>query len=142
MKTEYRVTFRSMIGMAVVLSLTSLFLIWCGISYRKPFLFILGIFFLVLLLVIRFRFKVVVDEKEIECTGFFTKQTIEFVDIVHSGWMYKHGYSRDKFYGSFVYEILSKNTCIRINFKLFPLDSMSKVIEMLENLPHKSAPNN
>lgn len=97
---------------------------------------------MVLLLVIRFRFKVVVDEKEIECTGFFTKQTIEFVDIVHSGWMYKHGYSRDKFYGSFVYEILSKNTCIRINFKLFPLDSMSKVIEMLENLPHKSAPNN
>jgi len=98
-----------------------------------------GILLFVLLFVIHFRFKVVVDEKQIEYTGFFTTKVIVFSDIVHSGWMFEHGYSKDRFYGSFVYEILSKNNRIKINFRLFPLDLISKVIEMLEALPGKSA---
>jgi hypothetical protein len=98
--------------------------------------------FLALLFAIRYRLKVVVDEKQIVYTGFFTTKTILFSDIVHSGWMFEHGYSRDRFYGSLVYEILSNKACIRINFRLFPLDLMNNVIEMIESLPHKSFRNN
>ena len=141
-KMEYRVTFKSMFGMALVLSIFAFSLIGSGILYKKSLLFIFGIMFLALLFLIRSRFKVVVDEGQIEYTGFFKTKVIPFSDIIHSGWMFEHGYSRDKFYGSFMYEILSKKDCIRINFRLFPLDSMSKTIEMLENLHGKSATNN
>jgi len=126
-----------MIGLVLVLSLISFLCIGSAILYNKPSFVIPGILLLALLSVIRIRFKVVVDERQIEYTGFFTTKVILFSDIVHSGWMFEHGYSRDKFYGSFVYEILSKNNRIKINFRLFPLDLMRKVIEMLERLPHK-----
>lgn len=134
---ECSVTFKSMLGMAFVLSLFAFFLIGGALFYKKPLLFIPGILFLVLLFLIRFRFKVVVDEKQIEYTGFFTTKVIMFSDIVHSGWMFEHGYSRDRFYGSFMYEILSKNNCIKINFRLFPLDLMKNVLDTIECLPHK-----
>jgi hypothetical protein len=98
--------------------------------------------FLALLFIIRFRFKIIVDEKQIEYTGFFTKKVIPFTDILHTGWMFEHGFSRDRFFGSFVFEILSKHDCIKINFRLFSLDSMSNVIKMLEGLPDKSARDN
>jgi hypothetical protein len=110
---EYRVTFKGMLSLALVISILAL-------------------------AIIRIRFKVIVDEKQIEYTGFFATKVILFSDIVHSGWMFEHGYSRDRFYGSLVYEILSKNNRIKINFRLFPLGSMSKAIEMLENLRDKS----
>ncbi len=94
-----------------------------------------GFLLFALLVAIRIRFKVVLDEKQIEYTGFFATKVILFSDIVHSGWMFEHGYSRDRFYGSFVYEILSKNNRIKINFRLFPLDLMTTLIQILENLP-------
>jgi hypothetical protein len=48
--------------------------------------------------------------------------------------MFEHGYSRDRFFGSLSYEILSNDTCIRINFRLFSLDSMKEEIKVLESL--------
>jgi hypothetical protein len=141
-KTQYNVTFKSMLGLALVLSMFSFVFIGGAIIYKKPLLVIPGFLLFALLAVIRFKFKIVVDEKQIEYTGFFTTKVIHFSDIVHSGWMFEHGHARDRLYGSFVYEILSINDCIKINFRLFPLDSMEKVIEMLERLPHKSARNN
>jgi hypothetical protein len=137
-KTQFNVTFRSMLGLALVLSIFAVLFIGNAILYKKPLHVVPGILLFALLVVIRIRFKVIVDEKQIEYTGFFTTKVVRFSDIVHSGWMFKHGYSRDRFYGSFVYEILSKNDCIRVNFRLFPLDTMGKVIEMIENLPRKS----
>jgi hypothetical protein len=131
---EYRVTFKSMFGLTLLLSIFGFSFIAYTILYKKPSLIIPGVLLFVLLVVIRFRFKVVVDKKQVSYTGFFTTKVIMFSDIVHSGWMFEHGYSRDRFYGSFVYEILSKNTCIKINFRLFPIDTMSKVIETLEGL--------
>ena len=109
-----------------------------AILYEKPLFVIPGVLLIALLVIIRSRFKVVVDDKQIEYTGFFPTKVILFSDIVHSGWMFEHGYSRDRFYGSFVYEILSKNNRIKINFRLFPLDLMKKVLDTIENLPHKS----
>jgi hypothetical protein len=134
---EYRVTFKSMLSLALVISILALALIGNAILYKQALLVIPGILLIVLLVAIRIRFKVVLDEKQIEYTGFFATKVILFSDIVHSGWMFEHGYSRDRFYGSFVYEILSKNNSIKINFRLFPLDLMGKVIEMLEKLPLK-----
>jgi hypothetical protein len=127
-----------MLGMSLVLSIIIVLLTLCGIIYRNILLLTFGVMFLVLLFAIRYRLKVVVDEKQIVYTGFFTTKAILFSDIVHSGWMFEHGYSRDRFYGSLVYEILSNKACIRINFRLFPLDLMNNVIEMIESLPHKS----
>jgi hypothetical protein len=135
---EYRVTFKGMLSLALVISILALALIGNAILYKQALLVIPGILFIVLLVAIRIRFKVLLDEKQIEYTGFFTTKVILFSDIVHSGWMFEHGYSRDRFYGSLVYEILSKNNRIKINFRLFPLDTMGKVIEMIENLPRKS----
>jgi hypothetical protein len=141
MKTEYNVTFKSMFGLALVLSIFAFSFIGIAILYKKPLLVFLGILLIVLLVAIRSRFKVVVDEKQIEYTGFFPTKVIKFTDIIHSGWMFEHGYSRDRFYGSFVYEILSEKSCIKINFRLFPLDLMKKVIDTIESLPHKSISN-
>jgi len=138
-KTQFNVTFKSMLGLSLVLSIFAFLFLGSAILSKKPLLVVPGILLFVLLFVIHFRFKVVVDEKQIEYTGFFTTKVIIFSDIVHSGWMFEHGYSKDRFYGSFVYEILSKNNRIKINFRLFPLDLISKVIEMLEALPGKSA---
>ena len=132
---EYRVTFKSMLGLALVLSIFAISFIGNAILYKQPLLVVPGVFLFALLFIIRIRFKVVVDDKQIEYTGFFQTKVILFSDIVHSGWMFEHGYSRDRFYGSFVYEILSKNNRIKINFRLFPLDLMTTLIQILENLP-------
>jgi hypothetical protein len=140
-KTQYNVTFKSMFGFALVLSIFAFSFIGSSILYKRPLLVVPGILLIVLLVIIRIRFKVVLDEKQIEYTGFFTKKAILFSDIVHSGWMFEHGYSRDRFYGSFAYEILSKNNRIKINFRLFPLDLMKKVLDTIEKLPHKSISN-
>jgi len=137
-KMEYRVTFKSMFGLALILSVFAFLFIGNAIFYKKPMLVIPGVLLIALLVVIRIRFKVVVDEKQIEYTGFFATKVILFSDIGHSGWMFEHGYSRDRFYGSFVYEILSKNNRIKINFRLFPLDLMKKVLELIENQSGKS----
>jgi hypothetical protein len=131
-----------MLGLALVLSIFAFLFMGSAILYKKLSFVIPGILLFALLIVIRFKFKVVIYEKQIEYTGFFTKKVVLFSDIVHSGWMFEHGYSRDRLYGSFVYEILSKHECIRINFRLFPLDLMRKIIEMIENLPDKSARHN
>jgi hypothetical protein len=135
---EYRVTFKSMFGFALVLSIFAISFIGNAILYKQPLLVVPGVLLLALLVVIRVRFKVVIEERQIEYTGFFATKVILFSDIVHSGWMFEHGYSRDRLYGSFVYEILSNNNRIKINFRLFPLDLMKKVLDILEGLPHKS----
>jgi hypothetical protein len=134
-KMEYRVTFKSMFGFALVLSIFAIAFIGNAILYKQPLLVVPGIFLIALLVIIRIRFKVVLDEKQIEYTGFFATKVILFSDIVHSGWMFEHGYSKDRFYGSFAYEILSENNRIKINFRLFPLDLMTTLIQRLENLP-------
>ncbi len=133
-------TYKSMFGMALVLSIIAFFLIGTGILYQKPFLFIFGIVFVALLFAIRYRLKVVVDNEQIAYTGLFTTKVIKFADIIHTGWLFEHGHSKDRFFGSFVYEILSKNNCIKINFRLFSLDLMKSVIDTLENLSKKLPP--
>jgi len=126
-----------MFGLALVLSIFAFSLIGNAILYKQPLFVVPGVLLFALLVAIRIRFKVVLDEKQIEYTGFFATKVMLFSDIVHSGWMFEHGYSRDRFYGSFVYEILSKNNRIKINFRLFPLDLMKKVLDTIESLPHK-----
>jgi len=142
MKMQYRVTFKSMFGVALVLSLIAFFLILGGILYQKLFLVIFGIIFVALVFAIRSRLKIIVDNNQIVYTGLFTTKIITFVDIIHTGWLFEHGHSRDRFYGSFIYEILSQRDSIRINFRLFSLDSMKIVIDMLENLPAKPSAHN
>ena len=126
-----------MFGLALVLSIFAFSLIGNAILYKQPLFVVPGVLLFALLVAIRIRFKVVLDEKQIEYTGFFATKVMLFSDIVHSGWMFEHGYSRDRFYGSFVYEVLSKNNRIKINFRLFPLDLMKKVLDTIESLPHK-----
>ena len=109
-----------MIGFALVLSIFAFLFIGSAILYKKPLFVIPGVLLIVLLVIIRSRFKVVVDEKQIEYTGFFATKVILFSDIVHSGWMFEHGYSRDRFYGSFVYEILSNNSLHQNQFQIVP----------------------
>jgi hypothetical protein len=140
-KIEYRATFKSMFGLAVVLSIMAFLLIGSGIFY-KNLLVVPGILLFALLILIRFRFKIVVDDNQIEYTGFFSTKVIKFSDIIHAGWMFEHGYTRDRYFGSAVYEILTTHNYIRINFRLFPMSPMSKVIEMLESLPGKSTTQN
>jgi hypothetical protein len=138
MAMKYNVTFKSMFSVALALSIAAGLSIGSGILYKRPLLVIPGILFLTLLFVIRFRFKIVVDETQIAYTGFFATQVIRFSDIIHAGWMFEYGYTRDRFFGSLVYEILTKNNSIKISFRLFPMGPVSKVIEMLASLPGKS----
>lgn len=123
-----------MSGMSFVLSVIIVPLAISGIIYKNILLFLFGMVFLAMLLTIRYGFKIVFDKKQISYTGFFSTKTIALSEIIHAGWMFEHGYSRDRFFGSFVYEILSKDNCIRINFRLFSLDSMKEEIKILESL--------
>jgi hypothetical protein len=137
MNTEYRLTVKSMFGTALVLPIIGCLLVAGGVMYGKLSLFLFGLIFLVWPFAIYYRLKIAVSDDRIAYTGFLATKIIKFADIVHTGWMFEHGYSRDRLFGSLYYEILSKETSIRINFRLFSVDSMKNVIDMLESLPKK-----
>jgi hypothetical protein len=142
MDIEYRVTLKSIFGTALVLLIIGCALIAAGILLGKVFLFIFGLIFLAWPFAACYRLKVVVGDDRIAYTGFFATKIIKFADIIHTGWMFEHGYSRDRLFGSLSYEILSKETSIRINFRLFSVDSMKNVINMLESLPKRPSAGN
>jgi hypothetical protein len=138
MDMEYRVTFKNIFGTALVLLIIGCSLIAAGILQSKFFLFLFGLMFLAWPFAVCYRLKIVVGDDRIAYTGFLATKVIKFADIIHTGWMFEHGYSRDRLFGSLSYEILSKETSVRINFRLFSVDSMKNVIDMLESLPKKS----
>lgn len=135
MSREYRVTFKNMFGTVVILLTIACLLIGGGILYGKLVLFLFGLLFIAWPFAVRYKMKIVVDDDWIAYTGFFGTKVIKFADILHTGWMFEHGYSRDRFFGSLSYEILSRDTSIKINFRMFSVDSMKTEIQMLENLP-------
>jgi hypothetical protein len=127
-----------MFGTALVLLIIGWSLIATGALQGKFFLFLFGLMFLAWPFAIRYRLKITLADDRIAYTGFLTTKVLKFADIIHTGWMFEHGYSRDRFFGSLSYEILSRDTFIRINFRLFSVDLMKNVIDMLESLPKDS----
>jgi hypothetical protein len=73
MNTEYRVTFKSMFGTALVLLIIACLLIGGGILYNKPFLFLFGLIFFAWPFAVCYRLKIVVDDNRIVYTAFCTK---------------------------------------------------------------------
>jgi len=138
MNREYRVSFKNIFGMALAMLIIACLLIGGGVAYSKPSLLLFGLLFFAWPFAIRYKLKIVVGDDRIAYIGFFGTKAIKFADILHAGWMFEHGYSRDRFFGSLSYEILSMDTSIKINFRLFSVDSMKKEIQMLESLPKKS----
>ena len=92
---------------------------------------LLGLLLLTLLVTIRIRFKVVLNDSEIISTGFFSTKRIAIDEITNGRWLVDDGYPKDRLYGPYVYEIQTATESMRINFKLFPLDCMQTVLKTI-----------
>jgi hypothetical protein len=136
---EYRATFRSMAGLTVIFVPIAGLSIAAGIKANAPGLIAIGLLLIALLLAIRLRFKVVVNEDEIIATGFFRTRRVRLAELTGAKWMVDYGYPRDRFYGPFTYELQTPKETLRINFKLFPLACMSEVLERTKALAADAA---
>lgn len=134
----YQPTFKAMLGVALMVMITTISLLFASMQTGRAIPAILASIFVGILLAIRLRIRIAIDEDRIEYSGLFSRRTIRFSDIIHAGWMYEHGFSRDRFFGSLVYEVLSRKERIKINFRLFSIDQMSSLIRRLETLPATS----
>ncbi|HEX2966217.1 MAG TPA: hypothetical protein VHO84_10540 [Syntrophorhabdaceae bacterium] len=130
----YRPTFRTVLVPTLFVSIISLALFISAVKSGRPVPAVFSFIFIGFLLAIRFKLKIIVDAKQVKYVGLLSTKTILFSDIVHAGWMFQHGFSRDRFFGSLVYEILSKRESIRINFRFFPMDRMNPLVQRLEHL--------
>lgn len=118
---EFKATFGSMMGLTILCILLGLGLIILGIRGQSFLMAAIGCVFLIVLLVVRFRFKVTISNQKISSTGFFTRHTIHLADITNSYWQ---SYA--------CVEIRTQDDFIRINFKLYPRECMAAVLEILE----------
>ena len=130
----YNPTFRSMFGLTFAVSLIALALLAGTLTSGRPFPALFALPFIAVFLAIRFRMKLVVNNDKIEYTGLISTRTIALADITQAGWAYEQGYTRDRFFGSAVYEIVSRHDIIRINFRFFPLDQMTGLIPQIESI--------
>ena len=129
---EYKATFRSMAGLTCLLLFMALLCIGVGIQAQAVGMIIVGLLFILLLIVIRLRFNVVVNDDEISATGFFRTRRVRMSDIKSAKWISEYGYPTSRFYGPFVYEIQDAEETLRVNFKLFPIECMDTVVKMIE----------
>ncbi len=65
-----------MIGLTVILTFLSLLSIYSGIYGNVPGMTVLGVAVILLLLIIRLRFKVKFDEHKLSSTGFFSTKSL------------------------------------------------------------------
>jgi hypothetical protein len=131
---KYEATFKSMIGLTIVLSLLGTLTLFAGLSGNSPSMVVLGIASFVILVIIRVRFKVTFDENYLTSTGFVSTKTLRWSEITRVVRMADCGYPKDRFYGPFVYEFQTKNGSLKINFKLFPIECMTKILKKTKEL--------
>lgn len=121
-----------MAGLTFVLLFMALLCIGVGIQGHAFAMIATGLLLILLLLVIRLRFKVVIGNDAIIATGFFRTRRVRLANITAAQWMSEYGYPTSRFYGPFVYEIRSPEETLRINLKLFPIECMGTIVKMIE----------
>jgi hypothetical protein len=134
MSMEFKATFKNMIGLAVLLSLLAVLSMFSGIYGNAPGMEVLGIVLALFLVIIRFRFKVYIDEQQLSSTGFVSTKTVRWSDINRVVRVADCGYPKDRFYGPFVYEFQTANDSLKINFKLFSIECMTEAMKRVDNL--------
>ena len=131
---EYKATFKSMLGLTVILLLLSIMSLYTGIESNQDFMIVIGIIILLLLMTIRVRFKVSFDENQLQSTGFFSTKTLRLKEITSVVRMADCGFPKNRFYGPHVYEFKGLCNSLKINFKLFPIECMNNIQKIIEPL--------
>ena len=131
---KYQATFKSMIGLTVILSFLGVMTMFLGISAKVPGMVVIGAVLFAVLATIRFRFKVTLDEQYLTSTGFLSTKRLRWSEITRVVRSADCGYPKDRFYGPFVYEFRTATDSLKINFKLFPMECMTKILKRAEEL--------
>ncbi len=127
-----------MIGLTVILTILSLLSLSNGFYGNAPGMVVLGVGFIILLLIIRFRFKVGFDEQKLSSTSFFSTKTLKWNEINKVVRMWDYGYPKNRLYGPYVYEFQTSNDNLKINFKLFPIECGSEILNKVKELTSAS----
>jgi hypothetical protein len=130
---EYKATFKSMLGLTVILLLLSIMSLYTGIEFNNDLMMAIGVIILLLLMIIRVRFKVSFDENQLQSTGFFSTKTLRFKEITGIVRMTDCGFPKNRFYGPHVYEFKGLCNSLKINFKLFPIECMNNIQKIIES---------
>jgi hypothetical protein len=120
---EYKATFDDIVGLVILCTLVGLPLIAVGILTKPPSLIaaVLGCIVILIPFVVRLRCKVTVSSQQISSTGLFKTRTVNLADITAAYWIRYP-----------VIEIQTQDDYVRINFKLFSLECLATVMEIVE----------
>jgi len=127
----FTATFKSMRGLMILFSVLGLIVIFFSFFTKSLLIIVYGIFPIVLLLIIKLRYKVTVNDNEITSTGFFQTKRINLSEITGSSWMHQKGYPYNRLYGLYVYEFRTSDKKMRINFIYFPKECMKTILEIV-----------
>lgn len=122
-----------MLGMTIVLCIFSFIAVWLGVSLKESSLVIVGFIVIGLLLLIKQRFRVVVDDSQISCRGLLCENSVRLVDVVEVKRVADCGWPADRFCGPDTYEIIGAQSKVRINFKYFPIECRNEVFSKLKD---------
>jgi len=123
-----------MIGLTVILSLPGTMTIFIGVTENTPTMLLLGVTLFAVLATIRIRFKVTCDELYLTSTGLLFTKSLKWAEITKVVRMADCGYPKNRFYGPFVYEFRTVADSLKINFKLFPIECMTKILRRAKEL--------
>lgn len=133
---KYQVTFKSMIGLTVGLSLIGIMTISLGILAKDPSFAMIGAVLLSVLATIRIRYKVTSDGEYLTSTDILSTKKLKWSEITQIIRSVDCGYPKNRFYGPFAYEFRTTTDCLKINFKLFPLECMTEILKRAKEADH------
>jgi hypothetical protein len=131
---EYYATFKSNLGLVVLVIPVCGLLIAVSAAHSEIKMVILGAVPLIWLLAIRIRLKVTISDGYLEYRGLLASKRIRLLDVTDCRSMESLGYPYDRLYGPYTYRIKTPAESLKINFKFFPLECMNSV---LANLPEE-----
>jgi cytochrome c biogenesis protein CcdA len=120
---EYKANFNDILAIVILCTLLGIAFIAMGILAQPPsqIAVIIGSIILLIPIVVRLRCKVTVSSQQISSTGFFKTRTVNLADITAAYWIQYP-----------VIEIQTRDDRAQINFKLFSLECMRTVMDIVE----------
>lgn len=134
MRREYQATFRSMLGMTLILTTLSVLLFLNGVLGKHNIFIALSILPISILIVLRLRLRVEVEEDSFKYQGIFSSARIRFSEVVAVTRSSGQGYLASRWYGPFVCQFSTLSMTVHINFKFFPVQCAQDILGRLQHL--------
>ncbi len=87
---EYKVTFKSMTGIALVMTILASLLLYAGIVYHELPLVFVAVAIVSTLIAVRIRYRVYIDSQLIECRNIFGNKVVLLSEITQCCWILLH----------------------------------------------------